>query len=126
MADVTRAGAGAARRSTPRGIGSSRASEFVPEIDAALDEDVALDPDSDVAASDEREVDVEAQSGRGVCPVGFCPIGMALSAVQGARPDAVEHLLAAGREFLLAARAVIDARTGESGASSTLERIEIE
>jgi hypothetical protein len=124
MADVTRAGAGAAPRSTPRGIGSSRASESGPEVDVALDEEAALDFDHDVAASDEREV--EAQSGRGVCPVGFCPIGVALSAVQGARPDAVEHLLAAGREFLLAARAVIDARTGESGASSTLERIEIE
>jgi hypothetical protein len=45
-----------------------------------------------------------------VCNVGFCPIGLALTAVQPMRPDAVEHLLAAGREFLLAMRAVVDAR----------------
>ncbi len=45
-----------------------------------------------------------------MCNVGFCPIGLAMTAVQPMRPDAVEHLLAAGREFLLAMRAVVDAR----------------
>lgn len=53
----------------------------------------------------------EAQSAEPhVCNVGFCPIGLAMTAVQPMRPDAVEHLLAAGREFLLAMRAVVDAR----------------
>jgi hypothetical protein len=35
---------------------------------------------------------------------------MAVTAAQGAAPDALEHLLAAAREFFLAARAVIDVR----------------
>lgn len=72
------------------------------------------------------------EGGRGpgshVCDVAFCPIGLALSAVQPLRPDVVEHLLLAGRELLLAARAVIDARVGETdegGAAPTLERIDI-
>jgi hypothetical protein len=52
---------------------------------------------------------------------------MALSAVEGARPDAVEHLLAAGREFLLATKAVLDARAAQSGAGSTgLQKIDID
>jgi hypothetical protein len=65
-----------------------------------------------------------------VCTVAFCPICMAVTAAQGAAPDAVEHLLNAAREFFLAAKAVIDVRgdhlTGEerSGAER-LEKIEI-
>ena len=45
-----------------------------------------------------------------VCTVAFCPICMAVTAGQGAAPDVFEHLLAAAREFFLAARAVIDVR----------------
>ena len=63
-----------------------------------------------------------------VCSVAFCPIGMALSGVQQVRPEAIEHLLVAGRELLLAAKAVIDARAedlAEGGRASGLERIEI-
>jgi hypothetical protein len=63
-----------------------------------------------------------------VCNVAFCPIGLALSTVQGAAPDVLEHLLKAAQEFLLAARAVIDNRaedlTGERDQGG-LERIEI-
>jgi hypothetical protein len=65
---------------------------------------------------------------RHVCDVAFCPIGLALSAVQPLKPDVVEHLLVAGREFLLAAKAVIDARVAEDadgGPAPTLERIDI-
>jgi hypothetical protein len=65
---------------------------------------------------------------RHVCDVAFCPIGLALSAVQPLKPDVVEHLLLAGREFLLAAKAVIDARVAEDpdgGPAPTLERIDI-
>jgi hypothetical protein len=67
-------------------------------------------------------------AGKHVCDVAFCPIGLALSAVQPLKPDVVEHLLVAGREFLLAAKAVIDARVGETDdqeAPPTLERIDI-
>lgn len=67
-----------------------------------------------------------------VCTVAFCPICMAVTAGQGAAPDVFEHLLAAAREFFLAARAVIDVRADHvSGAdqspngSKDFERIEI-
>ena len=67
-----------------------------------------------------------------VCTVAFCPICMAVTAGQGAAPDVFEHLLAAAREFFLAARAVIDVRGDHvSGVdqspngSKEFERIEI-
>jgi hypothetical protein len=60
-----------------------------------------------------------------VCPVGFCPIGMALTVADQIRPEVVEHLLAAGREFLLAVKAVIDARAEGMHRSSPLEKIDI-
>jgi hypothetical protein len=47
------------------------------------------------------------------CPVAWCPICMAVTAVQPLRPDVVEHLLKAGTELLLAFRGVIDARADE-------------
>jgi hypothetical protein len=63
-----------------------------------------------------------------VCTVGFCPIGLALTAVQPTRPEAVEHLLVAGREFILAMQAVVSARaeqfTGE-GVPADLQKIDI-
>ncbi len=64
-----------------------------------------------------------------VCTVGFCPICLAVTAVQPLRPEAVEHLLNAGREFLLAMTAVLGARADETGGkekSPTLTRIDIE
>jgi hypothetical protein len=64
-----------------------------------------------------------------VCTVGFCPICLAVTAVQPLKPEAVEHLLNAGREFLLAMTAVMGARADESGGkekSPTLTRIDIE
>jgi hypothetical protein len=61
-----------------------------------------------------------------VCPVGFCPIGFALTAVDQVRPEAVEHLLAAGRELILAMKAVIDARADAFQRESPLEKIDIE
>ncbi len=70
----------------------------------------------------------ETASAPHVCPVAFCPIGAALSVVQGAAPDVVEHLLASAREFLLAAKAAVDARAGDfdgGRSSSKMERIEI-
>jgi hypothetical protein len=74
----------------------------------------------------------EAKQQQPVCTVAFCPICMAVTAGQAAAPDVVEHLLAAAREFFLAARAVIDVRGDHvSGAdqnpngSKDFERIEI-
>jgi hypothetical protein len=63
------------------------------------------------------------------CTVAFCPICLAVSAVQPLAPEVVEHLVKAGTELLLAVRAVLDARTdqatpdGEAG--RRLERIDI-
>ena len=67
-----------------------------------------------------------------VCTVAFCPICMAVTAGQGAAPDVFEHLLAAAREFFLAARAVIDVRgdhvsgvDASQNGSKDFEKIEI-
>jgi hypothetical protein len=38
-----------------------------------------------------------------------CPLCAGLAALRGARPEAVEHLLKAGAELLLAVRALLDA-----------------
>jgi hypothetical protein len=63
------------------------------------------------------------------CNVAFCPIGLAISAVQPLRPDAVEHLLVAGRELFLAMRTIVDARAdqldGSEGPDTSFEKIEI-
>jgi hypothetical protein len=64
-----------------------------------------------------------------VCTVGFCPICLAVTAVQPLKPEAVEHLLNAGREFLLAMTAVLGARADEAGGkekAARLTRIDIE
>ena len=78
------------------------------------------------------EPEPEAQARAPVCTVAFCPICMAVTAAQEAAPDALEHLLAAAREFFLAARAVIDARGDhlagageEQETSRRFERIEV-
>lgn len=63
-----------------------------------------------------------------VCDVAFCPIGLALSAIQPMKPDVIEHLLVAGREFFLAAKAIMDARAedlSQDGGASALEKIDI-
>jgi hypothetical protein len=68
-------------------------------------------------------------AGGQVCTVGFCPICLAVTAVQPLKPEAVEHLLNAGREFLLAMTAVLGARADETGGKEkapTLTRIDIE
>jgi hypothetical protein len=61
-----------------------------------------------------------------VCPVGFCPVGMFLTASGHARPEAVEHLVAAGREFVLAMAAVMNARAEDLGRAPSIEKIEFE
>jgi hypothetical protein len=63
-----------------------------------------------------------------VCNVAFCPIGLALTAVQPLKPEVVEHLLVAGREFFLAAKALLEVRADDlanDGGSSTFEKIDI-
>ena len=60
-----------------------------------------------------------------VCGVAFCPVSMLLTATGSVRPEVVEHLLAAGRELMLAAAIVINARAESMGRTSPLEHIEI-
>jgi hypothetical protein len=47
------------------------------------------------------------------CPVAWCPVCLAVTAVQPVKPEVVEHLLKAGTEFFLALRSLIDARADE-------------
>jgi hypothetical protein len=59
-----------------------------------------------------------------------CPICAGLAALREARPEAVDHLVKAGAELLLAARALLDltrpAGNGDAGvASGGLQRIDI-
>jgi hypothetical protein len=61
-----------------------------------------------------------------VCPVAFCPVGLAMTIADQVRPEVVEHLLAAGRELLLAVKAVIDTRAEGVARESPLEKITIE
>jgi hypothetical protein len=71
----------------------------------------------------------DAREGGHVCTVGFCPICLAVTTVQPLRPEAVEHLLNAAREFLLAMSAVLSARADDTGgkeSAPTLTRIDIE
>jgi hypothetical protein len=62
-----------------------------------------------------------------LCSVAFCPICTAVTAIGQARPDVMEHVLVAGREMLVALRALIDARLeGAGDAPTRLERLTIE
>jgi hypothetical protein len=79
----------------------------------------------DPAASDAPHV-------QGGCPVAWCPICMAVTAVQPLKPEVIEHLLKAGTEMLLAFRGVIDARAdelhppeGDQPGPTRLEKIDI-
>lgn len=52
--------------------------------------------------------------GGSACPVALCPICAVASLIQPLNPDVAEHLLNAGREFLLAAKAALDAIATDS------------
>jgi hypothetical protein len=67
-----------------------------------------------------------ADSTRPPCPVALCPVCMTVTALGEVRPELVEHLLAAGREVLLAMRTVIDARLEETERPVRLQRLTIE
>jgi hypothetical protein len=61
-----------------------------------------------------------------VCPVALCPICMSITALGEVRPELVEHLLAAGREVMLAMRSILDARLAETATPAKLQRLTIE
>lgn len=60
------------------------------------------------------------------CNVALCPICTVVVAVGTARPDAVDHLLAAGRELMMAAKAILDARVEAAARPARLEKIDLE
>ena len=67
------------------------------------------------------------------CPVAWCPVCMAVTAVQPLHPEVMEHLLKAGTELLMAVRAVLDVRADglaggaepEGTKATRLEKIEL-
>ena len=84
-----------------------------------------------VQPAPEPEEAAAPAGGTHVCDVAFCPIGLALTAAEHVQPDVVSHLLLAGREFFLAAKAVMDARAEDLGRDAApegrarMERIDI-
>jgi hypothetical protein len=52
--------------------------------------------------------DDDAQPGRPAAECAACPLCAGLAALRQAAPEAVEHLLKAGAELVLAARALLD------------------
>jgi hypothetical protein len=61
---------------------------------------------------------------------GACPLCAGLAALRQARPEAVEHLVKAGTELLLAVRALLEAPAGERpaprpAADARLRRIDV-
>ena len=78
--------------------------------EAAKDETKATPP---TQAADGAAAGGPSQHVAGGCPVAWCPICMAVTAVQPLKPEVIEHLLKAGTEMLLAFRGVIDARADE-------------
>jgi hypothetical protein len=66
-----------------------------------------------------------AESPPPICSVSFCPICMVVTTASEVRPEFAEHLMAAGREFLLAVRAAIDARLEGMESPVKLERLTI-
>ena len=56
----------------------------------------------------------------------LCPLCQAMAALRSARPEAVEHLLKAGAELLLAGRALLEGEArAPAPASDGLQRIDV-
>jgi hypothetical protein len=101
---------GPVRAADARDRASRASSSDAPEPNAS-------EPDTSESdeATDAPSADAAASGPDHVCPVAFCPIGLALSAADRVQPDVVSHLLMAGREFFLAAKAVMDVRADDLG-----------
>jgi Family of unknown function (DUF5304) len=60
------------------------------------------------------------------CPVAWCPICIAVGAVQPVAPDVVEHLLKAGTEMFLAFRAIVEQRGDDLTGRKPTEPVRLE
>jgi hypothetical protein len=78
-----------------------------------VEEVPAIDPDPAAPSAD------ATTHGTATCPVAWCPVCLAVTAVQPVKPEVVEHLLRAGAEFFLAMRSLIDARADDLDRSGT-------
>jgi hypothetical protein len=67
----------------------------------------------------------ETQQEGVTCTVPFCPICTVVTTAQQLQPEILGHLMAAAREFALAARAIVDARTDQVAPPTRLERIDL-
>lgn len=83
------------------------------------------EPPTDAPTEEPTAEDTAVDAGIPLCEVGFCPVSMFLTATGRVQPEVVEHLLAAGREFVLAVQAVVNARAEGVARTSSLEHIEI-
>jgi hypothetical protein len=121
MAAVTTNGKGSGARSKAR-------PKAEPDVPTSKDEEASSAPTPDAAAAAGEPGSESGSTPAHVCSVAFCPIGLAISAVQPLRPDAVEHLLVAGRELFLAMRTIVDARAEQfegEDTKVTFEKIDI-
>jgi hypothetical protein len=112
MAEARSASGGRGSRSAgaPRSSGTSAGRRTPPRADAGAGAEPAAH---------------QAPAGGHVCPVAFCPVGMALTFAEAARPEVVQHLMAAGQELMLAVKAMIDARAEAVSKSPGFEHIRI-
>jgi hypothetical protein len=62
----------------------------------------------------------------GTCPVAWCPVCIAVGAVQPVAPDVVEHLLKAGTEMFLAFRAIVEQRGDDLEGRTPVEPVRLE
>jgi hypothetical protein len=106
---------------SPRARGPAEpGDEVVVDID-----DLTRGDGSGERAADVLETrDAGATGPQPICTVAFCPVCTAVAALGEVRPEVVEHLLLAGREFLLAVRAFIDARLEATEAPPDKPRME--
>lgn len=85
-------------------------------------------PEKGDPMADTKSTSTPTESSEGFpgCPVAFCPVGMLMTLAGQARPEVVEHLMAAGRELVLAASAFMNARADEVGQKARLEKIQVD
>jgi hypothetical protein len=85
---------------------------------------------SNTKAGPQTEAPPATGHGGAVCSVAFCPICATVAALGELKPEVIDHLMVAGREFLLAVRALIDSRlesmTSPEPGERRVERIPVD
>jgi hypothetical protein len=82
-----------------------------------------MPPTGTGAAPTAADADAEDAAVLGRAPeCRLCPVCAGLAALRDARPEAVEHLVKAGAELLLAAKALLEAATPDGQATQRRRR----